>query len=241
MLKESPMYASFLITALLPALSQETQPAVVNSVDATNAKSATEPAVVEQAQQADSSSQVSSNTVDYSSTDIKHQLLDMNEDVTTTKKQVFNAKATLGLLRELVVQGNSSGAKSSVWHVNKLSNSYTIEAVSLFVDGESQYAKSDVSGGIGDSNEILLYDERIKPGQHSITVEYRLRGNGFGMFNYVNQYGFNVQSSSVFTTEEGQNCRISIQLDDHSFLTHSFLERPFIAISNKCSELSESE
>ena len=233
------MYVSFLISALLPALSQETPSAAVNATSTENAPAAS---VAEETQPPESNvTDVVSNKVDYESTDIKHQLLDMNEDVTTTKKQVFNAKATLGLLRELVVQGNSSGAKSSIWHVNKLSNSYTIEAISLFVDGESQYAKSDVSGGIGDSNEILLYDERIKPGQHSITVEYRLRGNGFGMFNYVNQYGFNVQSSSVFTTEEGQNCRISIQLDDHSFLTHSFLERPFIAISNKCSELSESE
>jgi len=179
--------------------------------------------------------------IDFESTDIRHQLLSMNEDVNITKKQVFNAKATLGLLRELVVQGNSAGSKSSVWHVNKLSNSYTIEAISLFIDGESQYAKSDASGGISDSNELMLFDEKIKPGQHSITVEYRLRGNGLGVFNYVNQYGFNVQSSSIFTAEEGQNCQITILLDDHSFFTHSFLERPFISISDQCSELSESE
>ena len=68
--------------------------------------------------------------------DFQTELLGIEEDVNAMKKNVFSAKATLNLLRELVVQGSSTGSKATIWQVNDLGRSYVIESVSYVLDGK---------------------------------------------------------------------------------------------------------
>ena len=58
--------------------------------------------------------------------DFNRELLTIEEQVNSPKERVFRSKATLQLLKEIVVQGTSSGSRSSITHVNKLGRSYTI-------------------------------------------------------------------------------------------------------------------
>ena len=50
------------------------------------------------------------------------KVLAMEEDVNSLKERVFRSKATLQLLKEIVVQGSSTGSRGSIVHVNKLAS-----------------------------------------------------------------------------------------------------------------------
>ena len=67
--------------------------------------------------------------------DFQTELHGIEEDVNAMKKNVFSAKATLNLLRELVVQGSNSGSKATIWQVNDLGRGYVIESVTYVLDG----------------------------------------------------------------------------------------------------------
>jgi len=171
--------------------------------------------------------------------EFQNELLSIEEEVNSMKKNVFSAKATLNLLRELVVQGSSTGSRATIWHVNDLGKNYIVESVSYVLDGNSEFVKTDVSGEMNKQSEIMVFEGSLPTGKHTLSVEMRLRGNGFGVFNYVDQYGFNVQSSTVFNSEEGENCIVRVSAEKKSGISYSFYERPNIIFQPICSEMSE--
>ena len=171
--------------------------------------------------------------------DFNNELLQIEEEVNSMKKNVFQAKATLNLLRELVVQGSSAGSRATIWHVNDLGRTYVVESVSYILDGKSEFVKTDVSGEMNSLDEMMVFEGGIPTGKHTLSVEMRLRGNGYGVFSYVDKYGFNVQSSTVFSSEEGQNCTVRVIAEKKSGFAYSFYERPNIVFQPICSEMSE--
>jgi hypothetical protein len=173
--------------------------------------------------------------------DFNRELLSVEEEVNDLKEQVFRSKATLKLLREIVIQGAASGSRATVWHVNNLGSAYVLESVSYFLDGKGQYAKSDTSGALNEQEQFQVFDGPIPPGNHTLTVNMKLRGNGFGIFNYVNKYTFNVQSMTVFTAEEGQSCQIKVITNERSGVSTTFVERPYVEFEPRCRRLSDVE
>ncbi len=76
-------------------------------------------------------------TTSDASSEYNRELLSLEEDVNTLKEQVFRSKATLQLLKEIVIQGRSTGSRAGVWHVNRLGPAYTLRSVSFYLDGRS--------------------------------------------------------------------------------------------------------
>jgi len=169
----------------------------------------------------------------------KKELLTVEENVNSLKERVFQSKATLKMLKEIIVQGTVSGSHATIWHANDLSNSYSIESVSYFLDGKGQYAKSDSSGALNSQKEFKVFDNEITPGSHTLSINMRLRGNGHGIFKYVNNYTFEVQSSTVFAAEEGQDCQVRVLINERSGLSSSFFERPQISFEPRCRQMSD--
>ena len=121
--------------------------------------------------------------VGQASADFNRELLTIEEQVNSLKERVFRSKATLQLLKEIVVQGSSSGSRGSVTHINKLGRSYTIESISYYLDGQGKFSKVDTTGGLDSKKELKIFEGPIPPGNHNITVHLKLRGNGFGVFS----------------------------------------------------------
>jgi hypothetical protein len=61
----------------------------------------------------------------------------------------------------------------------------------------------------------------------------QLQGSS-GVFSYVDQIGFNVQSSASFEVKDGDTCAIRVEADEHGGLSRSFTERPDIAFDIRC-------
>ena len=173
--------------------------------------------------------------------DFNRELLTIEEQVNSLKERVFRSKATLQLLKEIVIQGSSSGSRSSITHVNKLGRSYTIESVSYYLDGQGKFSKVDTAGGLDAVKEIKIFDGPIPPGNHNIAVHLKLRGNGFGVFSYVSNYVFNVQASTAFVAEDGKNCRVRAVVNERGGISRSFTERPSVSFETRCIRPAEDE
>ncbi len=171
--------------------------------------------------------------------DYNRELLTIEEQVNGLKERVFRSKATLQLLKEIVVQGSSSGSRGKITHINKLGRSYSIESISYYLDGQGKFSKVDTSGALGAQKQLSIFDGPIPPGNHNLTVHLKLRGNGFGVFNYVSNYVFNVQASTAFTAEDGKSCRVKSIIDERGGIARSFMERPSVRFETRCMRLAE--
>jgi hypothetical protein len=171
--------------------------------------------------------------------DYDRQLLTIEEEVHSLKEQVFRAKATLQLLKEIVVQGTSAGSRATVWHENKLGRGYTVESIAYYLDGQGKFSKADPTGGLDEMREFKVFEGAVPPGAHNVTVNIRLRGNGFGVFSYVKDYTFNVQSSHSFVAEEGKNCSVRVVSDERRGIGRSFTERPNVQFETTCTRLTD--
>jgi hypothetical protein len=60
---------------------------------------------------------------------LNRELLSVEEEVDALKERVFRSKATLQLLKEVVMEGAGTGGKATIWHVNKLSQGFRLESL----------------------------------------------------------------------------------------------------------------
>jgi len=154
------------------------------------------------------------------------KLKSIEERVNGLKEKVFRSKARLFLLRETVLHGVVSGAKGVLFHVNQLGQSYTLVSMTYFLDGTKIYSRADATGEISKRDELKIFEGNIPPGNHQVTVNLELRGNGFGVFSYLNGYKFKVQGNCNFIAEEGKVSRLRIISYEKGGLQRNFLERP---------------
>lgn len=152
----------------------------------------------------------------------------MEEQVNTLKEQVFRSKATLQLLREIVIQGGSTGARSTVYHINDLGPGYTVESVAYYLDGQSIFAKQDPTGSLDNATELKIWDGAIPPGSHTLSVNMVLKGNGYGVFNYVDGYTFKVSSNYAFVADEGEQTAVRVTVDEKKGPWVRYDERPTV-------------
>ena len=173
------------------------------------------------------------------SADFNRELLTIEEEVHSLKEEVFRAKATLQLLKEIVVQGSSGGSRITVWHEVRLGRAYSVESINYFLDGQSKFGKVDPTGGLNQMREFKVMEEAVPPGQHNLAVNLRLRGNGFGLFSYLKEYAFTVRDAIAVTAEEGRNCTVRVIVDEAGGVGKSFTEKPAVKFDLQCVRLSD--
>ncbi len=104
---------------------------------------------------------------------------------------------------------------------------YAIETVTYYLDGTKIYSRADNSGELARKKEIKIYEGSVPPGNHQVTANVMLRGNGFGIFSYLNQYTLKVQGNYSFISQEGKVSRVRIIVYERKGLQLDFTDRPF--------------
>ena len=181
----------------------------------------------------------SSGSAEETQADFDKELLSIEQQVDDIKERVFRSKATLQLLQEIVVQGAASGAKATIWHINKLGSAYQLRAITYLLDGQTKFSKSDASGALSDSKEFKIHDGAIPPGNHNLSVDFQIRPTGFGVFSYAKNYEVNVRATYAFTVEIGKQCTVRTTLSDRGGLANSFEERAKASFDIKCERITE--
>jgi hypothetical protein len=156
----------------------------------------------------------------------QRELRTVEQDVTGLKERVFRSKATLQLLREMLLEGATAGARVVLLHDNRMGPAYTMEAIQYFLDGKNIYAKMDATGGLDQQRQIKLLEQALPPGPHNLQVNMTLRGRGFGVFSYLRTYSFKVQSSYSFSIEDGRTTTLKVIANEKGGPWRTFLDRP---------------
>jgi hypothetical protein len=153
----------------------------------------------------------------------------LEERVSDLKEKIFRTKARLMNLQEMVIGGDiTTGSKAVLVHRNEMGSSFYLESVAYALDGAPIYTKVDVDGDLEKREEFEIFNGRIVPGNHQISVQLVYRGHGYGLFSYLEGYKFKVQSSYTFNAEPGKVNTIKVVGFEKGGLTAELKDRPAV-------------
>jgi hypothetical protein len=151
----------------------------------------------------------------------------LEQRVQALKERAWRAKAHVGMLKEAVL-GGGVGARAGIVHVNKMGSSFRLVKLVYALDGTQIFARTDSSGDQLKDPNIEILTGPITPGSHTISVLALYRGNGYGVFKYLNKYKFTVRSSHTFTASEGKATSIRVVAFEKGGMTTPLEKRPAI-------------
>ncbi len=153
----------------------------------------------------------------------------LEEQVSDLKEKVVRSKARLLMLQETVLGGDlSQGARAVLFHKNDMGPSFVLESVAYALDGAPIFTRVDVDGDLAQRDELELFNGRIVPGPHQISVKLQYRGHGYGVFSYLEGYKFNVESSHTFTAEPGKTTTVKVVGHEKGGFTADLKDRPAV-------------
>jgi hypothetical protein len=153
----------------------------------------------------------------------------LEEQVVDLKEKIYRSKARLLLLQETVLGGDlSTGARAVLFHKNEMGNSFVLESVAYALDGAPIFTKVNDDGDLDKREEFEIFNGRIVPGQHQVAVRLVYRGNGYGVFSYLEGYKFKVQSSYTFNAEAGKVTTVRVVGFEKGGLTTDLKDRPAV-------------
>jgi hypothetical protein len=151
----------------------------------------------------------------------------LEERVSDLKEKIFRTKARLMNLQEMVIGGDiTTGAKAVLVHRNEMGSAFYLESVAYALDGAPVYSKADQDGDLEKREEFEVFNGRIVPGNHQLSVQLVYRGRGFGLFSYLEGYRFKVQSSYTFNAEPGKSMTVRVVGFEKGGLTAELKDRP---------------
>jgi len=153
----------------------------------------------------------------------------LEEEVVDLKEKIYRSKARLLLLQETVLGGDlSTGARAVLFHKDEMGNSFVLESVAYALDGAPIFTKVNDDGDLEKREEFEIFNGRIVPGQHQVAVRLVYRGNGYGVFSYLEGYKFKVQSSYTFNAEAGKVTTVRVVGFEKGGLTTDLKDRPAV-------------
>lgn len=109
-----------------------------------------------------------------------------------------------------------------VQHHDEMGGAFRAIKTVYTLNGEEVYRKE--GEGIEKNIEHQTFNRIIAPGEHYLQVEVVYRGNGHGVFSYLNGYKFNVKSSFQFKAAHNQAIKIDVIAYERT--TGELKERP---------------
>jgi hypothetical protein len=153
----------------------------------------------------------------------------LEEQVVDLKEKIFRTKARLLLLQETVLGGDlSQGAGALIVHRNELSSIFALRAIAYALDGAPLHSAADKDGDLARREEFEIFNGRIVPGPHQLTVKMTYQGQGFGVFSYVDDYKFDVTASITFDAEPGKVTTLKAVAYDTGNITSQMKDRAAI-------------
>ncbi|MDY7229008.1 dihydrolipoamide acetyltransferase [Hyalangium rubrum] len=229
------LFALLSVSLCLPALAQETPatPAPASPATEVTVTPPASPAAAPAPTSAPSSEAISptppgpsAQTADEA---FDTRVKTMEEQVVDLKEKIYRSKARLLLLQETVLGGDlSTGARAVLFHKNEMGSSFVLESVAYALDGAPIFTKVNENGDLDKLEEFEIFNGRIVPGQHQVAVRLVYRGNGYGVFSYLEGYKFKVQSSYTFNAEGGKVTTVRVVGFEKGGLTTDLKDRPTV-------------
>ena len=150
----------------------------------------------------------------------------LEERVSDLKDKVFRTKGRLLNLQEVVIGADSAtGARAVVVHRNEMGSSFYLESATYALDGAPIYSKTDVDGDLDRREEFEVFNGRLAPGRHQLSVQLVFRGSGFGLFSYMRDYKFKQSSAHSIDAEPGKVITVKVVALEKGGLTSELKDR----------------
>ncbi len=159
---------------------------------------------------------------------LEKQIREVGTGVDTLKEDTFTTKSRLLLLREEVLQRSVSGSRIQVRHKNKMGGQYTLVQVYYAIDQQPIFMRDNSSGDLDDIDDEIVSDRLLSPGAHQLTVLYIYKGKPWGVFSYMNDYTFRVESGYDFSIEEGKSAELVITAAEAGNFFTAYEKRPTV-------------
>jgi hypothetical protein len=164
---------------------------------------------------------------------------ELSNQVEELKEETFAAKSRLLLLRASVLQRSIAGSKVLIIHKDEMGGEYIPIQVSYSLDRERKLNRINTSD-INSLDEQVIIDEKLIPGSHVLTVRMVYKGAPWGVFSYMNGYTFTLESSYVFTAEEGKAHEVTVTAFEKGGVFTPYEDRPTIGYQVKTHNLDAS-
>jgi hypothetical protein len=152
----------------------------------------------------------------------------LEQRVQALKERAWRAKARVGMLKESVL-GGGVGSQALILHSNDMGSSFRLVKLVYSLDGSQVFGRTDETAeSMYKTKKYDIYAGPITPGSHSISVLAVYRGNGYGVFKYLNKYTFQVRSSHTFNAGEGRTTKIEASGYEKGGATTPMEKRPAI-------------
>jgi hypothetical protein len=161
----------------------------------------------------------------------------LEERVSDLKDKVFRTKGRLLNLQEVVIGADSgTGARAVVVHRNEMGPSFYLESASYALDGAPIYTKADVDGDLDRREEFEVFNGRLAPGRHQLSVQLVFRGSGFGLFSYMRDYKFKQSSAHSIDAGPGKVITVKVVALEKGGFTSELKDRPTIRYEQEVRE-----
>lgn len=156
------------------------------------------------------------------------QIREVGTSVDTLKEDTFTTKSRLMLLREEVLQRSVSGSRIQIRHKNKMGGQYSLVQIYYAIDQQPVFVRDDSSGALNKLDDEVISDQLLSPGSHQLSVLYVYKGKPWGVFQYMNDYTFRVESGYDFTVDEGKTAELVVTAAEAGNFFTAYEKRPTV-------------
>ncbi|HMV65950.1 MAG TPA: hypothetical protein PKA64_03790 [Myxococcota bacterium] len=172
-----------------------------------------------------------------STSEFLRELKAVEQQVHELKERVFQSKATLQLLHELVVESATFDSAVTIWHETALSKAYVIESIQYYLDGKPIFGWKHEREDDVLPAQVEIRDQELEAGTHVLQVTMAVRGNGGGLFAYVKDYAVDVQSSYEFEVVAGKRTLLFARPTTEGGVKKAYTERPTLQYEERLEDL----
>lgn len=127
--------------------------------------------------------------------------------------QIQDTKSMLLDLGEDISKGFVTSTKLLILHRNALGPAFSIESIEYKLDGFTVYANHD-NAKLKAGPDLVVFDASVLPGNHTLEVVYTLRGTGYGVFTYMEEYKFDLRNQYYFAAPKGRAVELTVEALD---------------------------
>ena len=167
------------------------------------------------------------------------QIQRIESQVNELKEEIFRSRTRLAILKESVLASGLSGTQLRIIHRNEMGANFKLIRAIYQLDEET--IQTLTLGDDDDSKEEVIYDAGTTPGNHQLVVEMVYRGNGFGVFSYLQTFQFTVSDAQVFRAEDGKRVVLTAIGYERGGITLRTEDRPALRINIDLEDLDEQE
>jgi hypothetical protein len=132
----------------------------------------------------------------------------LEQKVQALKERAWQIKARVGLLKEQTL-GGGVGAQALIAHANNMGSSFRLTKLLYSLDGTQIFVRTDESAeNLYKSKSFDIFAGPISPGSHVVGAVAVYRGHGYGVFEYLSKYTFQVKGNQTFTAVEGKVTKV---------------------------------